>query len=320
MSEERSFPIRLIGTRARDVLAGDGDLRVFAVFRRSFYLADGDDRLACVGGGDLGTGPLNALCDQPEKWNWQTAAMSTDSSVERSENALWIGGKFSFPLDQIEDWRPPYPGAGWRTEDLSVGLALLARTACGGAPAEGLGRLVPLLAMGTPGAVSDVAGDDPLIRLAATGIAALGRWIADDPSDPQILPEAARILIGLGPGLTPSGDDFIGGALIALRALGTRESAKRLAAWVLPLARERTGLVSFAHLACAADGEGAAALHEALVALCRPEKGAIKECLRAIDTLGHSSGWDALAGLSMACAAIARSRRHLGEPCFEESL
>jgi hypothetical protein len=116
-------------------------------------------------------------------------------------------------------------------------------------------------------------------------------------------------LLGLGPGLTPSGDDLIGGALVALHALGYPELADRLAVALLPAARERTNAISLAHLAAAADGEGSAALHEALGALSAPGTPGLGERLRAVDAIGHSSGWDALAGATLVAAVVARRGR-----------
>ena len=102
-------------------------------------------------------------------------------------------------------------------------------------------------------------------------------------------------LIGLGPGLTPVGDDFVGGAMIALRTFGEHALADRIAGWALPLARERTNRISRAHLECAAQGEGHEALHELLRALHKG-KQAIDRALAALSRVGHSSGRDAAAG------------------------
>ena len=100
-------------------------------------------------------------------------------------------------------------------------------------------------------------------------------------------------LIGLGPGLTPSGDDFVGGAMIALRAFGRHALADRIAGWALPLARERTSRISRAHLECAAQGEGHEALHDLL---CSFDKKHLERLAR----IGHSSGTDAAAGALLA--------------------
>jgi hypothetical protein len=110
-------------------------------------------------------------------------------------------------------------------------------------------------------------------------------------------------LIGLGPGLTPAGDDFVGGAMIALRAFGQAERAERIAAWALPLAETNTGRISRAHLACAAAGEGHEALHALLAALGTNEN-AIEAAWAALDRVGHSSGRDAAAGALLALRAL----------------
>lgn len=107
-------------------------------------------------------------------------------------------------------------------------------------------------------------------------------------------------LIGLGPGLTPAGDDFAGGAMIALRAFGDAAGADRIAAWALPLARTNTNRISRAHLECAARGEGHEALHSYLHAF-------EKNHLEALGRIGHTSGLDAAAGALLALREYSRS-------------
>jgi hypothetical protein len=112
------------------------------------------------------------------------------------------------------------------------------------------------------------------------------------------------ILIGLGPGLTPSGDDALAGAMIALHTFSQAALAARLAAWALPRAAAGTGKISCAHLAAAAEGEGAGALHDVLAALSSPDAASLATCLDDVARIGHCSGWDALAGSAAVCAAL----------------
>jgi hypothetical protein len=106
-------------------------------------------------------------------------------------------------------------------------------------------------------------------------------------------------LIGLGPGLTPAGDDFVGGAMIALRAFGHADLADRIAAWALPLARTNTNRISRVHLECAAQGEGHEALHAYLGSF-------EKKHMEALGRIGHSSGLDAAAGALLALELLWR--------------
>jgi hypothetical protein len=119
-------------------------------------------------------------------------------------------------------------------------------------------------------------------------------WLGNESS-----PDDA--LIGLGPGLTPAGDDFVGGAMIALRAFGNRELADRVAAWALPLAATNTGRISRAHLECAARGEGHAYFHDFL-------SFPTGENRQKLSRIGHTSGLDTAAGAvnALACAAACR--------------
>ncbi len=126
---------------------------------------------------------------------------------------------------------------------------------------------------------------------------ALGCWIAKGASGRG--PALAARLVGMGSGLTPAGDDLIGGALIALRAVGNQRVANRLAKWALRLARSRTNRISFAHLSCAASGQGHEALHHALNAILSGRRHLRNE-LQALKRIGHSSGMDALRGALLA--------------------
>jgi len=128
------------------------------------------------------------------------------------------------------------------------------------------------------------------------GAAALKGWLATGAHGAA--PTAAAALIGQGPGLTPAGDDLVGGALIALHAMRRRAVAARLGAWALRLARSRTSRISRAHLACAARGEGGMALHALLNALLAGRRKPVRE-LAAVDAVGHTSGWDAAAGAAL---------------------
>lgn len=144
-------------------------------------------------------------------------------------------------------------------------------------PEEGLAALID-----SPSQV------EPRARRAAEAFVA---WMRAGASSPA--PAAAASLVGLGPGLTPAGDDFVGGALIALHTLGKRDIASRVASWALALAERGTSRISRAHLACAARGEGHEALHAFLAA---QDADAAQAALEALDRVGHSSGWDAAAG------------------------
>ena len=284
------------GAAARDAALAMAAGRVVAVFARSCYLANAAEALACVGPPGLGSGPLNLLCELPAGLDFPASGLRPGDAVSYDGTVLRVGGRFALRLTGAALWRPSSPPS-CDAATLGRGLAMLA-TATEQADGGGFAPLVPALARRE----GVTATASPLLHLATPGIAALARWLT---ADEQVAPgEAAALLIGLGPGLTPSGDDLLGGAMIALHALGRGDLATRLADWALPLAREGTGAISAAHLACAASGEGSAALHDFLATLLAADEAGIAEGVAALAAVGHSSGWDMLAGATLACAAF----------------
>jgi len=184
-----------------------------------------------------------------------------------------VGETVEISLQGCASWEPAAPGAAARPN-------LDALRACldGHVPADGLGCLI----LGVHNALSVHA--QPAIE-------ALDRWLAGN----ALGPEAAQ-LIGLGPGVTPSGDDYLGGMLVALRFLGRRAQADSLWRWLEPRLGGATGAISAAHLAAAAAGEAHEALHEVLGNLSAWQTPDLHPALSKLDAVGHSSGWDALAG------------------------
>jgi hypothetical protein len=120
---------------------------------------------------------------------------------------------------------------------------------------------------------------------------------------------AAEQLMGLGPGLTPSGDDMLSGVLVALRRLGRASGVSRavwladwLAATVAFDARTRTTPISATLLHCAAQGQACADALAVLrgIAGHQPLAPAVHRLLR----LGHTSGADLAWGLRTGLAAV----------------
>jgi hypothetical protein len=173
-----------------------------------------------------------------------------------------LGARVSVSVQDAAPWQPP-------AHEKLVDLNSLREKARNRIPAEGLGCLV-------------IGAHNALSGHAAPALEALERWLVGNS-----LGNEAEQLIGLGPGLTPSGDDYLGGMLVALRLTGRAMQAEGLWRWLQPRLKQRTSAISAAHLAAAAAGEAHEALHEVLNGTLDLEK---------LSAVGHCSGWDALAG------------------------
>ena len=260
------------GRPARAALAS-GPGEVCAVFRRSLYLRFAGGRYACLGDASLGRGPLNA------RLSGRDVLGSHD-----------VGEWMSLSVTGAKLWRPRPLRARAGHRALAGRLAALERAAARQAAREGLGGVI-------------AGAGSPLIEQARPAIDAIERWLGNKRAP---MPGLARSLIGLGPGLTPSGDDFLAGLMIGLRATGNRTAAGVLWRWLEPQAATLTSAISGAHLAAAARGEAHEALHACVEALfgAGPARGGRrwKHLLLRLDAVGHCSGRDGLAGV----VAVAR--------------
>jgi hypothetical protein len=136
------------------------------------------------------------------------------------------------------------------------------------------------------------------LNLSATRFDAIKNALITSDLD-TFLTAALRVL-GLGNGLTPSGDDFVGGIFFAWA-----HSPKQ--AWVAGLsaakkrihdaAKVSTNVISAALLDDMMEGDSYSALHDVLIALQSTDIAKIELACKALLNIGASSGADMLAGL-----------------------
>ena len=119
---------------------------------------------------------------------------------------------------------------------------------------------------------------------------------------------ALGALVGLGPGLTPAGDDWLAGWLLAQHLTGARPDevcGNRLSGLVdREIAADRTTTLSRALLTCAAAGEADAAWHALLATLAEVPMTQlpIYQSTQTILSHGATSGAAMLTGF---CAGVA---------------
>jgi hypothetical protein len=116
--------------------------------------------------------------------------------------------------------------------------------------------------------------------------------------------EAVEQLVGLGPGLVPSGDSVVSGVLLALRLLGGAISggtrAVRLADWLSAsatcYAAQRTTTLAASLLHCAASGQAGAEVSAVLLGMAgqEPLEPAAGRLLTAVQ--GADLAWGLVAG------------------------
>ena len=266
-----------------------------AVFSRSLYLQAGSDFL-CIGDTSIGKGPLNATVDFVD---WARIAKRLPSSGAKVPiNATMVEiGRAMLDTARASTWRPPRWPRIVRIERLAEALRKLENLTYKRAPIEGLARIV-WVPIGEPTTSID--------RIARPRVDRLRNWASARLSPSQSgLPPIE--LLGLGPGLTPSGDDLLCGAMIALHAIGAIDAGGDLHAAIAAVAPSATSPLSAAFLRAAAEGCGSAGLHDILISLIKNEP--IESDIDVLARIGHTSGWDALAGAAVVLQAFSICRR-----------
>jgi hypothetical protein len=128
----------------------------------------------------------------------------------------------------------------------------------------------------------------------------------------------AEALIGLGEGLTPSGDDFVGGLLFGLITMQTvhapfRDFSLSRVHRFLERAQERTNLISRTFLRDHAAGHGSEVLHRLAGGLIAGQSGkTVGQLGLELVEIGHTTGWDLLTGLWTALLLVATGAPHSG--------
>ncbi len=288
-----SIPITTMGPVARRTVDRMGQGRVAAVFDRSFYIEYGDE-FVCIGVPALIPGPLTASADVPSGMNWASSGIRIDARVSGVDGVLSVGDRFRFHTRSAQQWSlPPFPGSASGAVPMDAMLSGVRAMA----PTDGL---APLLFWG-----AETGAMSPVVNTALPAHRRLSDWLRQVAAGVDVSPpaESACRLLGLGPGLTPSGDDYLGGVMIALHAFGCRQEVERLYAIIDREAPRRTNRISAAHLAAAREGWGAAPLHDMLNRLGTETGPPLPSLIQDVDRIGHTSGWDALTGILTAVQA-----------------
>jgi len=148
---------------------------------------------------------------------------------------------------------------------------------------------------GFGGLLREDVPDDPVGILDVARPIIAGLVVALETGDRSLGAESATRLVGLGPGLTPSGDDLLVGIEAALHALA-RPSAGFLAL-ALDDVEGRTTALAATLLRHAGAGEFAERLHTLLAALLGSDEEAIPAAIDRAVAWGATSGTDCLLGV-----------------------
>ena len=285
LPEFPALMVRAAGMRAHAALVRcGGRLRPLPAFPDSPYRLAGDE-IVWLGGDNATWHPRRILLAKPIPAR--------------------LSGELHLSVESADVWRPTTLSG---VTAVSNGASVPG--APGFTPAQGAAACVfigaNINAIGTPAGFGVLLAARPLrfpLDLALARLRALAASVAEDNA--VAFESAALPLLGLGLGLTPSGDDFVGACLIARRLRGdflSSPSWQDAATNLTRAAAVRSNSISAALFGDLARGAAYAPLHELAAALCGSD-AALIAAVRALSAIGHSSGWDMLTGFMLGAGA-----------------
>ncbi len=232
-----------------------GEARELGRFRRVVDLLLGDEIVALTTP-DVGCGPFHLVVDA-----LPAAPLPDNVALQVLPGALWIGPWRIALSAKLPLWNPR---PAWESLTCSAdGLAAL--HAC------------------------------TVQHIGADSASPFAVWLRGAATSPLGAGEALADLAGRGPGLTPSGDDFLAGYMLALWSRRGGAAAAPCAALYAEVA-PRTHRLSRAFLAAARDGFADARWQRLLAALAGDDFQAVREATAAVLAFGATSGVDMVCG------------------------
>jgi len=273
---------------------------VLSVFAGACNLVSDQGEVVTLVSQRVGNGPLNIVL---EGEGFLDKGLEAGSPVEGDGCSIRVGEALVVSLVGVEVWEPRLGWAGLNADrpGLKANLAVLHDHLIAQAPMESLACLggygnPPYLVAG-PAGVRSVESIYRKVARRAIG----GLLVALHEGDRQGIAAGTLALAGLGPGLTPAGDDFLLGLMAGLRTwpqclAGKGLSVEEACQAIYGAVAGKTNLLSMALLRSAREGMFGEAWHILLAALRQGKAGEVRGAADRILGFGGTSGADALSG------------------------
>jgi len=294
--------VNLVGKVVRTLCELNATGMVLMRFERCAYLQF-NNQLTCFGLRTLGASTICGLFEQsvevlPEN-------LTRGAKAQLCADGLLINNRHFFDMSRAQLYEPISQAGYLNCEALLVQKRLLAQLH---GPVAGLAPLLPYLAESKccTDALISAAESDHEVGIIALVLPAINR-LSDQIRAACAVKNAAangykfespafQKLLGAGPGLTPSGDDFICGVFAALYLSGRSDVAQSMWESIQNIAASLTTPVSVALLEQSAKGESGERLDAVVNAYINYPTTSADQFQRLVDQIGETSGWDWLVG------------------------
>ena len=294
-SDNSRVKITQLGEIACSCLTPGQRGKVLAAFSKAIYLLTDDSELIWISNTEV---PMHQRCVQVSS---HLPGLSAGVPFHVQDHCLMIDSAFAFNIQDALVWRAPHmesrhvlgiPNHSERVQTFFSNLDI--------SQAKGFGNFIPHILFLSQESSTDIPPElsDSILLFAHPLVMGIARACAED--QPSQISQNADALVGLGAGLTPSGDDFLGGFLFAVKNIQTMNADMNLIDYEIPVDpySSQTNLISFTLLKDLANGQAIAPLHHILNILLSGESlESIYPFVSKLTRVGHSTGWDLLTGL-----------------------
>jgi len=257
----RSINALSLTPNGNDWLASSCHPRILHVFDHACNLINERKEVLSIVTPQIGNGPFNLIVEDDVLFS---NPLNLESPVSISANRLILGNLTIHTAD-AKLWSPR---PDWEKLHAHQDLIL------------------------NPLTQSPIVNYQPLLPISLLSTFSTSIATADLPSSFAV----SRRLAGLGIGLTPAGDDFILGALLAAWIIHPIEIVGVLAKGITNTSAPLTTSLSAAWLRSAGKGEAGILWHQFFEALISSKPAEIQTATDNILAIGETSGADALAG------------------------
>ena len=302
------YKIKGMGFRAEEILKRLPQCAIHSVFQKAVNLSTREGNLLTIGRKDMEMGPCTLVSSLDDSISWLDFKLEKGYPVDVTGGGITLlPGLVLAGLPASGIWYPaslkelPLPGC---TEKILDRMALIPVQLKQTNGVEGIGPLIPWIARrffpdgpgpGGCGPVDWGAGILSLYRAVASG-------------DLSAVACRSASLAGLGPGLTPSGDDFLCGLMLAfvITCKAFREPPEKfrdICMTILHSASSLTHTLSRHFLELAAEGLPGETAEEVILYMLGIQEINIEEAVRRMTGWGAFSGFDQLAGILLGIRA-----------------
>lgn len=308
-SDSNQINVELVGYRVLDLLkSADSKMRSHSVFEHAIYMYDGKDAFIRIIKDKEFVGPSSIVISGMDNISFKSLDLQDETDLELLEGKITsIQDNFSLDIESASIWRQPeLPNESEiiSLEEINLNLRILKDIIYTAPSKEGLVPLLESVEKLGPLEIYTKEQKPSISERARPYVDALMWGIFS--GDIETIKRSVEPILGLGPGLTPSCDDFLAGLLMSLNIAGasifknepnTIKFFNQVSNEINLIAKEKTTIYSQSFIAEASIGEGPKNALDLIISIITSTPEDVSQKSKDLVSFGSTSGADIAIGI-----------------------